>query len=412
MDSVKTLLLTCLFAPVFLGAQKAKREIFLNEEDREIGRAAFDQVPDRSAIFFKLTIETDTATIHAIERRLVHGSMDASILTAMRDGLAKVGGPAMPPANMMVIVYLPGLDRCNKFMPPGDLKKNCADLAKKLAARGNVSTFFVVKQGEGLGDFRKTADWLPDPGAIIERTFFSRHYLCESFLVVRPDGRFIKFKGQNNDFQIIEALDELGAGPVPGLNPGPGLKPQAYFDHREKQVSKQEFELAARAADGLLVALQFDLDSVVVNVLEPRLGEGKLTEKGLADVRAFLKSGGKPFLHGLDKVAIVFYHQLDAVNSAMPKPYVAMYEKSTRQSFKHQKIRPVARFFVHRPGADLGRFKKMGKWRPDTDGLIESMFFPLHCPGFSTVFILPNGNFYLRKGGPPAFFLGAHGDEN
>ena len=163
-------------------------------------------------------------------------------------------------------------------------------------------------------------------------------------------------------------------------------------------------------ADPRFIALQFDLDSIVVNVLEPRLAEGKLTPAGMAEVRGFLAKSRGPYLHGLDKIAIVFYHELDGVNADMNRQYVALQEKSTKRIF--EQIKPVARFYIHRTGADLGRFKKMGKWSPDTAGLIEKTFFPMHCPGFNTVFILPTGEFYLKKGGYPYFFLGMGLPEN
>ncbi len=175
-------------------------------------------------------------------------------------------------------------------------------------------------------------------------------------------------------------------------------KKQLYFDSEERQITQAQFD---SIDEENYRKLYYDLDSVVVNIIEQVVSCGKLDLGQADEIRGFLAKQSGKYIHMADVVAILFYPQRDSTNMRWPLNFLRSLEKANKGEFKKNK--PVAYFHVCSPGVDLGHFKKLADWLPDSEGLVRRAFFPRHVPGTSAVLLFPDGDFILRKGGVPLF---------
>ncbi|WP_336071035.1 hypothetical protein [Mesoflavibacter sp. CH_XMU1404-2] len=172
-----------------------------------------------------------------------------------------------------------------------------------------------------------------------------------------------------------------------------GQTREIYLNDDLKNISESEFNENTKE---LTYNLQFDLDTLIVNVKVLRVKKGKISKQKLDSIKTNLsKSSGKE-LNESDIIVINYFPGLDRCNSGAGSSFLR--EKYSRYLRKINKNENVSQFFVYKTIEGTKKYGRKLEWIPDIGNLIEKIFFPIHYNCGSFALIDENGNYYLTKG--------------
>jgi len=156
------------------------------------------------------SIPGDSANHEILAYKEIQGKINnKDILDAL---LAEATNTIIDPLKPTVIMYYPGKDICNSTatLPKRAYKARYDKMEKKVNRIAESTIVYVYKDDEGLYDrFQGFKTWIKDPNGIIEKLFFSRHYPCNSFVVISSTGDFISHRGETHPENVWKALKEL-----------------------------------------------------------------------------------------------------------------------------------------------------------------------------------------------------------
>ena len=114
----------------------------------------------------------------------------------------------------LVIIYYPGRDYCNKanngkkWNPIKNRYYN--ELEKGLRKLGKHNMFYVYKSNNGLKEGNKGyKKWYSDPDGIFEKLFFKYHYPCNSYIILKPDAKYIAIYGESGKEKVWEMFQKI-----------------------------------------------------------------------------------------------------------------------------------------------------------------------------------------------------------
>ncbi|MGM0635833.1 MAG: hypothetical protein ACQESK_07175 [Bacteroidota bacterium] len=103
------------------------------------------------------------------------------------------------PKKPSVIIYYPGKDPCNSSgSSTNEIQRNFYhEMELGINDIADVNILYVYKNTSGLfGKNDGHREWIRDPGKVIEKLFFKRHYSCSSFVVLSENGDYICYFGE------------------------------------------------------------------------------------------------------------------------------------------------------------------------------------------------------------------------
>ena len=67
---------------------------------------------------------------------------------------------------------------------------------RKVRSLKNAAQVFLYASPQGLDKYKDVIDWFPDPGHLIQNTFFKHHYPCGSYVIINPNGDYYAYYGE------------------------------------------------------------------------------------------------------------------------------------------------------------------------------------------------------------------------
>lgn len=155
-------------------------------------------------------IAGDSANHRILAYKEIHGKINnKKILDTL---LAAATNTIIDPLKPTVIMYYPGKDICNSTatLPKRNYKARYDKMEKKVNRIAECTVVYVYKDDEGLYDrFQGSKTWIKDPQGVVEKLFFSRHYPCNSFVVISNTGDFISHRGEFYMENVWKAVKQL-----------------------------------------------------------------------------------------------------------------------------------------------------------------------------------------------------------
>lgn len=200
-------ILCCLFFSGITTAQRTKK-IFLDVQDSLISRRSFKKKLEkaRGNILDVLITDTDTLQIHKLFWREHQGILNSIALEQLRYYLESLSGKKLPQNNFIVVNYYPGKDKCNQGGYAEFRLGMMNGYEKALDILGNVSQFYIHKKEASKPFETKINRSFPDETNLFKNVFFPYHFPCDSFVVIHPDGRYIKYYGEYHLQTVVDIL--------------------------------------------------------------------------------------------------------------------------------------------------------------------------------------------------------------
>jgi hypothetical protein len=206
-----TNLIVCLFVANAMQAQRIKK-VFLDTQDSIVTHRAFKKklAQAKGKVLEMLITDSDTLKVRKLFWREHQGRLNSIALEQLRKYLQRLTGEEIPKANYIVVNYYPGKDECNSpFFEKGRWSSYKASLnAYEIAVLSltNASQYYFT-HGQKPNPFEKTALIVhPDSTNLFKNVFFPYPFPCGSFVVIHPDGRYIKYYGEYPNQIILDIL--------------------------------------------------------------------------------------------------------------------------------------------------------------------------------------------------------------
>jgi len=197
-----------IFSSIFCQNQDSNIEYF-DDDGKKITKNEYVE-KIKSRLF--TTIVTDTTKNVYLVKRIQAGEITNKKIfdSLIKKEFAKKYDPNLP----TVIVYYPGKDNCNSanngsnWNPIKNRYYN--ELEKGLRKRGKYNIFYVYKSKKGLKDGNKGyKKWHSDPENIFEKLFFRYHYPCNSYVIIKPNGKYISILGESGKETVWKMYDNI-----------------------------------------------------------------------------------------------------------------------------------------------------------------------------------------------------------
>jgi hypothetical protein len=151
-----------------------------------------------------------------IETRLFPRSKTGTISQEIRNeilsNLQKVTGEVLNQSEMTIINYHHGKDACNSsgsMLNVWDLKSAIAKYRRQIQRIGQTTQYYLYASQDGIKDSYGLIERHPDLDLLVEKTFFQYKYPCGSFVIIKPDGRYIAYFGEYSWNQVIKEAKKL-----------------------------------------------------------------------------------------------------------------------------------------------------------------------------------------------------------
>ncbi|HOY04733.1 MAG TPA: hypothetical protein PLO67_04980 [Saprospiraceae bacterium] len=138
------------------------------------------------------------------------GVLHPDSLQLLRNDLEAATDVKIDPNRILVIDYHPGPD-CNQSCccEEKSLKTLYRDYYKKLYSIAPVLQFNIYSRPEGLEKYKNIVIWRPDVNNRVRDTFFAKHPLCGSTVIIRPDGTYQTIFGEHSRETNLKYVAEL-----------------------------------------------------------------------------------------------------------------------------------------------------------------------------------------------------------
>lgn len=193
--------LTLLFCSLSLFSQK--REILLDENENIISGEAFkERIKDPYKYHYTI-IETDTATVGKLVPTEEMGKMPEKERLVIIKELERLSGREISPQQTIVI---------NFYFKEADINQRpcidryTADKSYQRFFKRNTeyAQFFVT---EGGFDYDKE-NVLEDKNGVVRDNAFPYIFHCGNYIIIKPNGRFLRRVSEHRQDQIIDKLNE------------------------------------------------------------------------------------------------------------------------------------------------------------------------------------------------------------
>lgn len=187
-----------------------KKRYFYDENDVAISEAEFARKID-----YKVNIDrvftSDTAVIGKLYIRRAYGELEPQAIEYLREYLTAISGKELDSTAVILIKYFPGKGE-EKNEKEVLNKHGYYKYSKKYKKKLNKITpneQFWISNSENLKKYHKKIKWIYDSTHYIENTFFPIYFDSGSFVIIHPNGKYIRFYSEYGIDQVLEAAKEL-----------------------------------------------------------------------------------------------------------------------------------------------------------------------------------------------------------
>ena len=194
------LLFTCLLTSTLASAQDIK---FYDVDGRELNRETFLKKTIDTRQYLGISFQDGRTTISKLIRREKIGKLTTDSTKLVYNVLEQSTGSQLN-GKLLTLNYHPGPDPCNSTgtFDKGFLREKFNTYLKRV--RSISAQFFIYSNSQGLERYEGIIDWLPDPGHLIQNTFFKHHYPCGSYVIINPNGDYYAYYGEYSLDHVIK----------------------------------------------------------------------------------------------------------------------------------------------------------------------------------------------------------------
>lgn len=203
---MKFIALCSLFICLTTNAQN-KKEYFYDENDVAINECEF-----ACKIDYKINIDrvftSDTAIVGRLYIRKVYDELQPEAMEYLRKYLATISGKELDTAKVIVINYFPGDKEIAEGLSKGHIyDKNYTRKLNKITPN---EQFWIYKSDKNLKyNHGKRLNWIYDKTHYIENTFFPVFFNSGSYVIIHPNGKFIKYYGEYGKYDVWDTAEEI-----------------------------------------------------------------------------------------------------------------------------------------------------------------------------------------------------------
>ncbi|WP_340199597.1 hypothetical protein [Ascidiimonas sp. W6] len=197
----------CLLMITGMAAQKTKK-VFLDENDSVITRRVFKKKYKKAnaKMLDLLIVDTDSLKVWKLFWREHQGVLNAVALEQLKKYLQKLSGKEIPEANYVVVNYYPGIDRCNKSDYTSFRLEMLEGYETAVDILGTTSQFYIHERDADSPFETEKNRSLKDQTNLFKHVFFPYPFPCDSYVVMHPDGRYIKYYGEHHLQTVLDIL--------------------------------------------------------------------------------------------------------------------------------------------------------------------------------------------------------------
>lgn len=201
-----TLLYLFIFISNFYLAQTQSKPInYYNYELENIPKTEFDRaIRVKNYRYNRYDLDDQVANI--LYQNKTTGKLESEEFSQLKNYLGKIE----PLKNdILIIIYYPGKDRCNRGQSSSTWNIFDNDFIRKVNKISTTHVFWIYKNDEDLKYYYpKKINWQKDENKLIENLFFKMHYPCFSSATIDRDGNFISNLGEFGKQSVIDDVRE------------------------------------------------------------------------------------------------------------------------------------------------------------------------------------------------------------
>ncbi|WP_418514026.1 hypothetical protein [Corallibacter sp.] len=189
-----------------IGFSQQKKIKYLNEIYEEINPKEFIKAK-KTGKYLDLYFENDTLIQCLLVRRRPIGKLNKNQFEKLKENL-QIKNTIED--DLVVIIYYPGKDSCNKAEKYSTWNVFDSDYLKKLKKISGISHHWIYKDDENLKYYyKRKIGWKKDKNQFIEKLFFKYHYPCFSFVVIDSKGNYMAYYGEFGKQTVWELAKTL-----------------------------------------------------------------------------------------------------------------------------------------------------------------------------------------------------------
>lgn len=370
-----------LFSQTVFSQQKAKKEYFYDENWKPITRVNFEKKirNNRRKLTYK-AIENDTATVGKIFLRENFGFLDKRKKVRLVNYLEKITNTKIDSTDIIIVNFYFKEKRYNC--------KNCCikhytsdeKYIKSLKKNKGIKQFFITEK-----DFLfKKNNVFNDVHALIQKMFFKYVFYCGNYVIIKPDGEFLRYYGEYVQDEIIKKVNSDWSCSSSKKIENNSVR---YFNLDGSEISESKFNRLR----SLVKVLGIPGDSINHKKLIKREKRGKINDR---EAFEFVLEKELNIELDSDKPIVIIYHPgKDPCNSSgtNDKKMIRNWYKELEKGLN--KIAQVKPIYICKEYDEIKRAARILDWKKDPEDMIERLFFKHHYPCSSFVVISKEGNY-------------------
>jgi hypothetical protein len=113
--------------------------------------------------------------------------------------------------KLLILNYHPGSDPCNSTgtFNKSFLRGKFNAYLRQVRSFKNSAQYFIYANQQGLERYEGVIDWVPDPGHLIQNTFFKYHYPCGSYVIINPIGEYYAYYGEYSLDHVVDKVRKM-----------------------------------------------------------------------------------------------------------------------------------------------------------------------------------------------------------
>ncbi len=198
---IRKLLFLIFLTPVLASGQDLK---FYDVNGTELTREQFLK-KQYSADYLSLSFQEGRNIATRLVKRKNSGRLPPDPVKEIYQGLGAATGTDLS-GKLLIINYHPGTDPESGLANPDRpwAKEKLRTYYRSLKRIRNKAQLYIHPASHPL-DGKGIISWTPDPGGIVENSFFKQDYRWGSYVIIHPDGSYLTFFGEYD--LVITAKD-------------------------------------------------------------------------------------------------------------------------------------------------------------------------------------------------------------
>ena len=198
----KILLFILLMLLTFIGNAQKKKEFYYDADFNRVSKYIFKQQLDKRYALPKI-IENDTAIIGKLIYRQAYGYINEGDKNKFIKLLSKIAQKKVDTSKIIVISFFYDYHSGINYYSS---EKRYLNFFKKTKNRNKYEQLFITEKGYEYKS--KFVDIFEDHYDVMKKLFFKYRFGGGNYLILKPDGEYIKYYGEYPSSAIIRKLEK------------------------------------------------------------------------------------------------------------------------------------------------------------------------------------------------------------